>query len=173
MRKEGPDADGYERFACPAQGGHPHLCCPLRPASAESSFGQIPVRNPPIQPPKVCTQTAVTIVPDIGARHRQGLAFGSPERARIYATYRNTIEGTNGYLKDPAHESLASPGRRRVRGITAQSLFVGLLVMSANIRKIAAYRELIAHGEGHATLERARRRRLSITDYRPPPPEPH
>lgn len=173
VRKEGPDADGYERFACPAQGGHPHLCCPLRPASAESSFGQIPVLHPPIERPKVCIQTAITIAPDIGARHRQGLAFGSPEWARIYATYRNTIEGTNGYLKDPAHESLGAPGRRRVRGIAAQSLFVGLLVMSANIRKIAAYREQIEHGEGDATLERARRRRLSITDYRPPPPEPH
>jgi hypothetical protein len=89
---------------------------------------------------------------------------------RTYATYRNTIEGTNGFLKDPAHESLASPGRRRVRGIAAQSLFVGLLVMSANFRKIAAYRALV-QSDGPKVLERARRRRISITDYRPPPPQ--
>ena len=37
---------------------------------------------------------AVTIAPDIGARHRQELALGSPEWARAYATYGNTIEGT-------------------------------------------------------------------------------
>jgi hypothetical protein len=171
VRKEGPDADGYERFACPAQGGHPHLCCPLRPAAAVAALGQIPVLDPPVEPPKVCTQTAVTIAPDIGARHRQDLAFGSPEHARVYATYRNTIEGTNGYLKDAAHGALGQPGRRRVRGIAAQSLFVGLLLMAANFRKIAAYREITAAGEGPKVVERARRRRISLTDYRPPPPQ--
>jgi hypothetical protein len=117
VRKEGPDKDGYERFACPAQGGHPHLCCPLRPAAAVAALGQIPVLSPPVEPPKVCTQSAVTIAPGIGARHRQDLAYGSPEHARVYATYPNTIEGTNGYLKDPAHEARGQPGRRRVRGI--------------------------------------------------------
>jgi hypothetical protein len=170
VHKEGPDDDGYERFACPARGEHPHLNCPLRPASATKARGKIPVLDPPHDPPKVCTQSAVTIAPDIGARHRQDLAFGSPEWADIYATYRNTIEGTNGYVKDTAHESLASPGRRRVRGIAAQSLFVGLLLMAANFRKIAAFRELTTEGEGPKIVERARRRRISISDYRPPPP---
>jgi len=170
VRKEGPDADGYERFACPGQGEHPHLCCPLRPASATKALGKIPVLLAPADPPKVCTQSAVTIAPDIGARHRQDLAFGSPEWARTYATYRNTIEGTNGYVKDAAHEALGQPGRRRVRGIAAQSLFVGVLLMAANFRKIAAYRDLVANGEGSKVAERARRRRISITDYRPPPP---
>ena len=145
MRKEGPDHDGYERFACPAQGDHPHLCCPLRPA------GQRPRARcrccPHRQvPPKVCTQSAVTIAPDIGARHRQDLAFGSEDWARTYAAYRNTIEGWNGYVKDTAHEALAAPGRRRVRGIAAQSIFVALLLMAANFRKIAAFRQLVADG---------------------------
>ena len=52
---------------------------------------------------------------------------------------RNTIEGLNGYAKDPAHEALAQPGRRRVRGIAACSLFTALLLMAANIRKIRAW----------------------------------
>jgi hypothetical protein len=171
VRKEGPDTYGYERFACPAQGGHPHLCCPLRPDVALAALGRIPVLNPPVDPPKVCTQTAVTIAPDVGARHRQDLAFGSPEHARVYATYRNTIEGTNGYVKDAAHEALGQSGRRRVRGIAAQSLFVGLLLMAANFRKITAYRELTAEGAGPKVVERARRRRISLTEYRPPPPQ--
>ena len=74
VRKAGPDQDGYERFACPAQGEHPHLCCPLRPQA--NALGKVPVLSPPAVPPKVCTQSAVTIAPDIGARHRQDLAFG-------------------------------------------------------------------------------------------------
>ena len=61
-------------------------------------------------------------------------------------TYRNTIEGWNGYVKDPAHEALAAPGRRRVRGIAAQSIFVALLLMAANFRKIAAFRQMRADG---------------------------
>jgi hypothetical protein len=48
---------------------------------------------------------------------------------------RNTIEGLNGLIKDPAHEALAQPGRRRVRGIAAQSLFTAPLRIAANIRK--------------------------------------
>jgi hypothetical protein len=168
VRKEGPDQDGYERFACPGQGEHPHVCCPLRPEA--TSLGKIPVLVPPVDPPKVCTQTAITIAPDIGARHRQDLAYGSKEWAEVYATYRNTIEGTNGFVKDPAHEALQAPARRRVRGIAAQSLFVGLLVMSANIRKIRSFREMQTNGDGQRIAERARRRRTSLTDFHPPPP---
>jgi hypothetical protein len=168
VRKQGPDKDGYERFSCPAQGEHPKLCCPLRPGG--KALGKIPVLSPPSNPPTCCTQTAITIAPDVGARFRQDLAFGSAEWAETYAAYRNTIEGLNGYVKDAAHENLAAPGRRRVRGIAAQSVFVAFLVMAANIRKIAAHRALVAEGLGAKTAERARRRRTSLTDHEPPPP---
>jgi hypothetical protein len=167
-RKEGPDRDGYERFACPALGEHPKLCCSLRHES--KALGQVPVLRPPDIPPKVCTQSAVTIAPDIGARFRQDLAFGSQEWQDTYAAYRNTIEGLNGFIKDTAHEALANPDRRRVRGIAAQSIFVGLLAMAANIRKIAAHRALVADGEATKVAARAKRRRMSIRDHLPPPP---
>jgi hypothetical protein len=76
------------------------------------------VTAPPPTPPKIRTRTAVTIAPDVGLRFRQDLAYGS-EPWRLSYTWRNTIEGTNGYLKDAAHEALAAPGRRRVRGKAA------------------------------------------------------
>ena len=63
---------------------------------------------------------------------------------------RNTIEGLNGLVKDPAHEALAQPARRRVRGIAAQSIFTALLLMAANIRKIRAWRTLTARSVRHA-----------------------
>lgn len=109
VRKEGPDQDGYEHFSCPAQGQRPHLCCPLRPGAAERALGKVPVLSPPEVPPKVCTQSAVTVAPDVGARYRQDLPFGTESWARTYATYRNTVEGLNGFVKDPAHEALARP----------------------------------------------------------------
>jgi len=79
---------------------------------------------------------------------------------------RNTIEGLNGYAKDPAHQALAAPGRRRVRGIAACSLFTALLLTAASIRKIRAWRALTATGQTRIT-RRARRRRTSLRGYHP------
>jgi hypothetical protein len=125
------------------------------------------VLDPPADPPKVCGQVAITIAPDVGARHRQALPFASEEWARTYATLRNTIEGLNGFLKDPAHEALAQPARRRVRGIAAQSIFCALLLMAANLRKIRAYRALVAENRVTEVAQRAKRRRMRLLDHLP------
>jgi len=165
-RKDGPDADGYQRLTCPALGRHPGLTCPLRQASLSPRDGRPKVLQPPQEPPRLCRQTAITIAPDIGARYRQELPYGSPAWHQCYATLRNTIEGLNGYAKDTAHQALAQPGRRRVRGIAAQSIFTALLLMAANIRKIRAWRALTASDQTRIT-RRARRRRTSLRDYHP------
>jgi hypothetical protein len=165
-RKDGPGADGYQRLSCPAAGKHPRLICPLRQASLTPRDGRAKVLQPPPEPPKICTQTAITIAPDTGARYRQDLPYGSPAWHACYATLRNTIEGLNGYAKDPAHQALAQPARRRVRGIAAQSVFTALLLIAANIRKIRAWRALTARDKDRIT-RRARRRRASLRDYLP------
>ena len=165
-RKDGPDADGYQRLSCPALGGRPGLICPLRPASLSPRDGRAKVLQPPAEPPRLCRQTAITIAPDAGARYRQDLPYGSPAWHARYATLRNTTEGLNGYAKDPAHQALAQPARRRVRGIAACSLFTALLLIAANIRKIRAWRALPGSGKA-ATAQRARRRRSSLRDYLP------
>jgi hypothetical protein len=165
-RKDGPDSDGYQRLSCPATGHRPGLICPLRPASLTPRDGRAKALQPPPEPPKICTQTAITIAPDTGARYRQDLPYGSPAWHRSYAALRNTIEGLNGLVKDPAHQALAQPGRRRVRGIAAQSIFTALLLLAANIRKIRSWRALTARDKTRAT-QRARRRRTSLHDYLP------
>jgi hypothetical protein len=165
-RKDGPDADGYQRLSCPATGSRPGLICPLRPASLSPRDGRPKILQPPQELPRLCRQTAITIAPDIGARYRQDLPYGSPAWHARYATLRNTIEGLNGYAKDPAHQALAQPGRRRVRGIAACSLFTALLLIAANIRKIRAWRALTSSGTTRTT-RRARRRRASLSDYLP------
>ena len=164
--KDGPDADGYQRLACPALGAHPGLMCPLRATSLSPGDGRAKVLQPPQELPKLCRQTAITIAPDIGARYRQDLPYASPSWHKSYATLRNTIEGLNGLIKDPAHEALAQPARRRVRGIAAQSVFTALLLIAANIRKIRAWRALTA-GDKTRTAQRAHRRRTSLRDYLP------
>ncbi len=165
-RKDGPGTDGYLRLSCPATGTHPGLICPLRPASLSPRDGRAKVLQPPPEPPKICTQTAITIAPDIGARYRQDLPYASLAWHNTYAALRNTIEGLNGYVKDAAHEALAQPARRRVRGIAAQPVFTALLLIAANIRKIRAWRALTARDKARIT-QRARRRRTSLRGYLP------
>jgi hypothetical protein len=165
-RKDGPDTDGYQRLSCPATGPHPGLICPLRPASLSPRDGRAKALQPPPEPPKICTQTAITITPDTGARYRQDLPYASPAWHARYATLRNTIEGLNGYVKDTAHQALAQPARRRVRGIAAQSIFTALLLTAANIRKIRAWRALTPDDK-NTTARRARRRRSTLRDYLP------
>jgi hypothetical protein len=79
---------------------------------------------------------------------------------------RNTTEGLNGFMKDPARQAPAQPARRRVRGIAAQSLFTALLLIAASIRKIRAWRALTAAGKTRIT-RRTPRRRASLRDYLP------
>ena len=122
--------------------------------------------QPPQEPPRLCRQTAITIAPDSGARYRQDLPYGSPAWHARHATLRNTIEGLNGYAKDTAHQALAQPGRRRVRGIAACSLFTALLLTAANIRKIRTWWALTA-SDPAGIPRRARRRRTSLRDYHP------
>ena len=145
---------------------NPGRFSPLREASISPRDGRAKVLQPPPEPPRICRQTAITIAPDTGARYRQDLPYGSPAWHKTYATLRNTIEGLNGLVKDPAHEALAQPARRRVRGIAAQSIFTALLLTAANIRKIRAWRALTAPGKARIT-RRARRRRSSLRDYLP------
>ena len=164
--KDGPDTDGYQRLSCPAAGHHPALMCPLRPDSLTPRDGRPKVLRPPEEPPKTCRQTAITIAPGTGARYRQDLPYGSPAWHARYPTLRNTIEGINGYLKDPAHQALAQPGRRRVRGIAAQPVFTALLLAAANIRKIRAWRALTTRDKTRIA-RRARRRRTSLPSYLP------
>jgi len=164
-RKSGPDVDGYERFMCPARGAHPKVRCGLRPTSL-SAFGKRTVDAVPQEVPALCRQSAITIAPDVGARHAQSLPFGSESWARHYATLRNTIEGWNGFAKDPSHEALAQPARRRVRGIAAQGVLITFLYMAANLRKIDTHRRQMDDLRALEARKRARRR-VSLSDYLP------
>jgi hypothetical protein len=79
---------------------------------------------------------------------------------------RNTNEGMNGFLKDPAHEALDEPGRRRIHGVAAQSVLTALLVMAANVRKIRTFLATKAATRIGAARPRRRRTR-SIETWRP------
>ena len=119
-------------------------------------------------PPPSCSQQSVTIPPEAGAKFGQELLHESPEWHTGYATLRNTNEGFNGYVKDPAHEALDDPARRRVHGVAAQSLSTALLLLAANVRKIRTFLKQNPTPLPPPARPRARRRRgASLDHWRP------
>ena len=164
--KDGSGADGCQRLTCPATGHHPRLTCPLRQASLTRATDGPRSCSPRPNHPGSAPRPRSPSPPMRVTRYRQDLPYGSPAWHARYAALRNTIEGLNGYAKDTAHQALAQPARRRVRGIAAQPVFTALLLMAASIRKIRAWRALTARDKARIT-RRARRRRTSLRDYLP------
>lgn len=140
--KESADTNGNVPLMCPAVGPSATAACPLKPTSMKGPnvANRVQIKPTNLHPGPICTnKTSVTFPAHADAKYRQDLRYGTPEWHALYSAGRNTIEGFNGYIKDGAHEALADPTRRRLRGYTAQYLLVTLLVVSANIRKIRAW----------------------------------
>ncbi len=170
--KESPDSDGYQPLRCPAVGASATVACPLRPESmkGERVVLRSRVATPPEHVDRICRQTSVSFPPTAGAKYRQDIQYGTEEWHEMYATARNTIEGFNGFIKDGAHEALADPTRRRLRGRAAQHLLIALLVMAANVRKIRAFMEGLkatSKEKQQRAQRRQNRKRESLTNFLP------
>ena len=61
---------------------------------------------------------------------------------------------------------LSLPRATAGAGDRRQSIFVGLLLMAANFRKIAAFREMRTDGTSRQIAQRARRRRTTLASHR-------
>jgi hypothetical protein len=159
--KEQPDAEGFQRFLCPAAGPSPLVRCALKPRSiGRKTQGRLRIHpDTPLQahPPPCCAQETVTVSPKAGAKFAQELQYKSPEWQTTYNALRNATEGYNGFVKDPAHEALDDAGRRRVHGVAAQTVLTAFLFLAANVRKIRSFLEEMAHQAGK--LKRLPRRR--------------
>ncbi len=157
-------------MACPAAGVSATVNCPLKPSKGKTS-GRTRIPVVPAHPDRICTNKASVSFPfSAGAKYAQAIPYGGPEWQAMYSTARNTIEGFNGYVKDANREALDQPGRRRIRGYTAQYLLTTLLVVSANIRKLRAFlAEATADKDGtlKRLTRRAPRRRDRLADHRP------
>jgi hypothetical protein len=63
--------------------------------------------------------TTITVPPESGANLWQPLQYGSEAWQRVHFRLRNSVEGINGYAKDPLHERLEDAGTRRIRDVAA------------------------------------------------------
>lgn len=128
------------------------------PASAATPNAPGRPRAPPAGPAKICAQQSITIPPEAGAQHHQALPYGGPDWQRVYFRLRNSVEGFNGFAKDPPYEAIEQPGTRRIRGIAAQTILLDFQLAHANRRKIDRWLATIPP-DGHPPHRRPTRRR--------------
>jgi hypothetical protein len=168
--KELVDEHGHQPLRCPAAGSAATVACPLKASSLRGTDLTLRARvTPPAHPDRICTnKTSVSFPPSAGAKYRQDLAYKTKEWQQIYSL-RNTVEGFNGYVKDPNREALGDPGRRRIRGYAAQYVFTTILVVSANIRKIRAWiaKNPLIEATAPRRARRSKARRERLSDYMP------
>lgn len=160
--KQAPDDEGFQRHQCPATAGRVH--CPLKPPLPADHPRRhlLPIVDPqpaPVDPPKICHQHSITIPPEAGAKHAQDLAYGSAEWAKIYFRLRNSIEGLNGFAKDPVHEAIEAGATRRIRGIAPASILLAFQLHHANTRKLATWADTLEGENGEPPRRRPTRRR--------------
>lgn len=192
MRTKSKPKNGLgERLSCPAAGPHPTAICALKPKSQNERAttqpdGRVLDLRPVIdhkkvltrgQAPTVCRQEAVSVSITDGAKFRQTIPFGTPEHTNTYNVLRQAQEGIHGSVKDEAGTALASPGRRRVRGMAAMEIFIGLLFAEIASRRIRTFMEKSRIDEnGDRYVLRVKRTGDHATTHNPPgaapPPGP-
>lgn len=129
--------------------------------------------------PKPCRQHTVTIDLTDGdaeddnwrnaARLTQDLIFGTDEHTDTYNAMRQSQEGLHGFAKDDAYEALDTPGKRRIRGLAAQSLFAAVLLAAAGIRKVRVFlRNARTDENGDLYVVRRPRKGEHATTHLPP-----
>jgi hypothetical protein len=143
--KEKPDAYGRTPMMCPAKGPGATVSCPVAELHGGKPNDSDTVIYEPPTPDKqdlICTNISSVSFPErAGAKLAQGPRFGTRDWQTKYTSDRGAIEGGNAYMKDHARENLEAAGRRRIRGVAAQTLLIGFLVVSANLRKLQKMRD--------------------------------
>ncbi len=158
------DADGYHRVACPAVLGK--LRCPLRADSIALTLDHPEVLAPPEHPPACCTQSTITVPPQVNAKTAQRQDYLSKAWRRSCAR-RSAAERANARIKDPATIDIGR-GWCRVMGLAPMSLFLACALVVRNLAVADAFdrRQAQDMRRVKAGLPRRtrRRRRTPISD---------
>jgi hypothetical protein len=143
-----PDSDGYHRVACPATTGK--LRCPLRPPSITLPYDRPTIHQPPVHPPRCCTQKTITVPPSVNAKTIQKHDYPSPQHRRSYQR-RTAAERTFATLTDPATTKLTR-GHCRLSGLTPIALLTATTIIARNLRITNAYHARQADNQRRAQL---------------------
>ena len=156
------------KMMCPAAGAAPTATCELKPRpDAGGKKDKAVVVDVPKNPDDVCTHEMVTMHLIKESRYLQPLQYKSPEWRRMYTFARNLVEGKSAHAKTQGAEAIAEPGRRRLRGLTAQSVLMTFLVVSSNLRQINSFEQNAARPEERRTKRTRRKTIYNKKHYEP------
>ncbi|MCY7404867.1 MAG: hypothetical protein LH475_09645 [Cryobacterium sp.] len=91
-------------------------------------------------------QHSVTFTEHDTIRQKQAFPHQSKEWDNFHTHARQSIESLHEGVKDPGTEQMELSGRRRVRGFAAAQLFITILLVNYNLRKIASFLRDEEHG---------------------------
>jgi hypothetical protein len=124
------DADGFQRFCCPAQAGK--VRCPHVPASLTGDFSHPSIVDAPDPAPPCCSNRTITVPPTVNAKTRQKHPYPSAAFVNSYAR-RTSAERAFSGLADPAGEGIRR-GWCRLLGTAKNVLAYALGAIAHNIR---------------------------------------
>jgi hypothetical protein len=136
-RTRGADANGTERFECPAQAGM--RVCANCPVSQFLPPGTPKVENPPERAtaPKACRQRTIGIPGDVTPKIRQRHYWGSDAWIAAYVR-RSRVEGAFGNIKRSKTENVRR-GWTHVVGLVKTGLMAVIAQAAANLRCLRAW----------------------------------
>jgi hypothetical protein len=150
--KEKPDAKGRQPVSCPARGNSPTATCPIFELLMERDGKKLPTVSDKPRPrvelddapdmdhlPAICRQHSVSLNAADDARTAQGMRYMSEEWDQFHDYARNSIESANADVKGEGHESIASKGRRKVRGFAAAAVIFAIQLTQYNLRTITTF----------------------------------
>jgi len=139
-----PDAHGYARLGCPAKRRRATIGCAIPGTLTLVGIkGLLEVFTPPGAPaPDVCTQSSLTVPPDVIARSMDH-EWGSRPWYDSFVRRRPRVEGANGILKNPTFAALAHMNIR-VRGRAKVGLFAAFAAAITNLRAGDRWRTQVA-----------------------------
>lgn len=164
-RKERADADGFQRFQCPAVGASATTRCPYREPHTKTVDRPLTRLLPVLLPkprPQVCEQQTITIPPSAGAKYEQEYAYRSKRWLEHYIPGRQSVESLNSSIKHGAFLPIDDPQKRPRRGWIAQYFALASMVVAMNTRKIIDWLigQIGVTSISSAPVERAERREL-------------
>ncbi|WP_396668508.1 hypothetical protein [Microbacterium sp. R86528] len=141
--KQKAKGDGKTMLRCPAMGPSPTVTCPLR----ELALNAAQKARPHVEPETLEEEFIDTICKQHSAAFDltqmqsppQAFDYGSEEWEVFHDHARNSVESENQQLKASGDEDIATAARRKVRGLASAQIIVTLLLVTHNIRKIAAF----------------------------------
>lgn len=161
------DPDGYHRAMCPAALGK--VRCPAKPASLTLPFDRPDVTAPDDLPP-CCTQSTITVTPEVNAKTAQKHPYPSAAHRRSYGR-RTAVERSYSTLKDSATTD-TTRGWCRLMGLAANTLLLSCAVVVRNLRVLDAFEERHLDDDRRRQagmpVRTRRRRRRTIDDLLTP-----